>query len=212
MPRRTISSENPVSRGTWSTRVSATKVPRPGIRSRRPSATRASSAWRTVIRATPKSWTSSRSEGAGVPGSASATNDRTYSRTCTCLCTTAPRGRVVMTASPPIGPHFPSPRRSIPSVTIAARGPEGHGRKGPPHGGPSVGGDGPEHVEAGSTSGGEHRCEHPDQGRHQHEQHQRDPRDLHRGQPVVLEGAHHGEAESRSHEKPENGPEDGHGE
>ena len=49
-------------------RWSATKVPRPGTRSSRPSVTSASSAWRTVIRATPKYCTSSRSEGAGVPG------------------------------------------------------------------------------------------------------------------------------------------------
>ena len=34
----------------------ATKVPRPGIRSSSPSATRASIAWRTVIRATPNCW------------------------------------------------------------------------------------------------------------------------------------------------------------
>ena len=65
-----ISSAKPVSRGTGRRRVSATKVPRPGIRSSSPSATSASRAWRTVIRATPKSWTSSRSDGAGVPGSA----------------------------------------------------------------------------------------------------------------------------------------------
>ena len=57
----------------------------PGIRSSSPSVTSASMAWRTVIRATPNWWTSSRSEGAGEPGSASRTRARTYSRTCTCL-------------------------------------------------------------------------------------------------------------------------------
>ena len=44
-----------------------TNVPRAGARSSRPSATRASIAWRTVIRATPKCCISPRSEGAGAP-------------------------------------------------------------------------------------------------------------------------------------------------
>ena len=42
-------------------------------------------AWRTVIRATPNCSARSRSEGAGVPGSALTITDRTYSRTSTCL-------------------------------------------------------------------------------------------------------------------------------
>ena len=50
----------------------ATKVPLPGIRSSSPSDTKASMAWRTVIRATPKRWTRTRSEGAGEPGASDA--------------------------------------------------------------------------------------------------------------------------------------------
>ena len=68
----------PLAGGSW-------VFPRPGIRSSSPSTTSASIACRTVIRATPNRCTSSRSDGAGVPGAPPETNARTYSRTWTCF-------------------------------------------------------------------------------------------------------------------------------
>ena len=94
LPRRSISSVYAERRICMSMRGLVTNVPRPATRSSSPWATSASIACRTVIRATPNCSARSRSEGAGVPGSALTITERTYSRTSTCLRPRLPPPRV----------------------------------------------------------------------------------------------------------------------
>ena len=160
-----------------------TKVPRPATRSSSPWATRASIACRTVIRATPNCSARSRSDGAGVPGSALTITDRTYSRTSTCLRPRLPPPRGECSSTRELLRQVVARKPSQPVVAdTGARSRPGIPRRA--HSVPMAS----EHVEPGRPARRNHGREHPrDRGQEQEAAEQR-PRDGQLGQTVLLQG------------------------
>src|ERR1700712_1498638 len=212
LPRRSISSVYAESRICMSIKGLVTNVPRPAIRSSRPCATRASMACRTVIRATPNCSARSRSEGAGVPGSALTITERTYSRTSTCLRPRLPlpRGECSSTTGElllqVVTRNLAGLHRGWGQMNATFHSLRSHSVSKTPC---SLGSDGLEHVETCRATSREAGREQPDHDRSQQVETQVLPRDPGHLETLVTQGGHQGDTEDETHADTHQRPQDG---